>query len=238
MIEINLIPDVKQELIKAQRIRVAVISFSIVTTIVSAVVVAALAAYVFGVQTVRGSLADASIEEKNAQLQSNQDLSKVLTIQNQLTKIAALNSAKNLDSRLFDVLAAIIPKAPNTVQISELSINNSDTTIVIQGQTASYQVLEVFKKTISGTNIQYGEGDQLQKVPLATQINTSDITYGEDASGVKVLRFTLNFVYVPELFSPGSTPFQVLRAEDGNATDSYLGLPQSLFVERARDIEE
>lgn len=40
MIEINLVPDVKQELIKAQRVRATVISFSIAIGLVSVAVVA------------------------------------------------------------------------------------------------------------------------------------------------------------------------------------------------------
>ena len=80
MIEINLVPDVKQELIKAQRIRATVISVSVIVTIASGIILALLASYVFGVQTVRSSLADSEITTKNKEVQSNQDLSKLTQI--------------------------------------------------------------------------------------------------------------------------------------------------------------
>lgn len=239
MIEINLVPDVKQELIKAQRIRATVISVSVIVTIASGVILALLASYVFGVQTVRSALADSEITSKNKELQSNQDLSKILTIQNQLSNISALDSAKNIDSRILVVLAAILPPAPNAVQISDLSVDNIDATITIQGQTSGFTALEVFKKTISGSSIEYGEDkNNLEKVPLTSQINTSDVTYGEDASGAKVLRFTLSFTYADELFQGSLPNHTIRRADNGNATDSYLGLPQSLFTDRAKDLEE
>lgn len=238
MIEINLIPDVKQELIKAQRIRATVISISIIVTIGSGVLLAALAGYVFGVQTVRSALADTDIISKNKELQSNQDLSKILTIQNQLSKIVALDSMKNIDSRVFSVLGAIIPPAPNTVRISDLSVDNEAATITIQGQTSGYASLEVFKKTVNGTTVHYGSGDSAESAPLASQISLTDVTYGEDASGSKVLRFTLSFSYAELLFSNDIDNFAIKRPDNGNATDSYLGLPQSLFTDPATDLEQ
>jgi len=112
MIEINLIPDVKRELLRAQRARTTVISAAIVISIVAGAVVAALALYVYGVQTVRGALLDNQIKDGAAKLSKVEDLSKILTIQNQLSRISELNSQKNIDSRLFDVLAAVIPPRP------------------------------------------------------------------------------------------------------------------------------
>ena len=123
MIEINLIPDVKQELIRARMIRSAVVSGAIITTLIAAAVVVVLSVYIFGVQALRGVVADAAIKKGSAQLASVEDLSKILTIQNQLTKINALNDSKAIDSRVFDVLQAIIPPPPNSVKISSLIVD-------------------------------------------------------------------------------------------------------------------
>ena len=239
MIEINLVPDVKQELIKAQRIRAAVISVAIVVSIVSIAVVAVLGVYVFGVQTVRQNLADDAIKKGYEKLQGSEDLSKILTIQNQLTKISALNDAKSINSRVYDVLANIIPPSPNVVTISELTIDNANTSIIIQGQAVnSYQALEVFKKTVAGTTIEFGEGEKPDVLAIASDISTTDVNYGEDSSNTKVLRFTLRFTYPAELFAPGTKNLRIVPAQKGNATDSYLALPQSLFTNRARDLEQ
>jgi Tfp pilus assembly protein PilN len=240
MIEINLVPDVKQELLRAQSIRSRVIASSIFIGVASVAIVTLLAVYVFTVQTVRSNMADDAIKQGSAKLEKVTDLSKTLTIQNQLTKISALNSNKNIDSRIFDVLAAIIPPAPNNVQISDLSVDSSSNTVTIDGQAAnSYAAVEVFKKTISGASLKYTDDNNVtQQVTLASDISTSNTSYGEDSSGAKVLRFTISFSYATELFSPASKNISIVISIDGNVTDSYLGLPQSVFADRATDITE
>lgn len=240
MIEINLIPDVKQELIKAQRVRSTVITSTILIGMITIGIVVALALYVFTVQTVRGGLLDGNIKSSNKKLLSVEDLSKTLTIQNQLTKISALNAGKKIDSRIFDLLVAIIPPAPNSIQISDLTIDSSTETITINGQASnSYAAVEVFKKTIEGAKVKFNKFDDEATVDpveltLASNISTSNTSYGEDSSGAKVLRFTISFVYTKELFSPESKNVSVVITTKGNATDSYLGIP--IFTDRAADL--
>lgn len=242
MIEINLVPNVKQELIKAQQVRTKVITGAIFVGLVSIAIVVLLAFYIFAVQTTRGIFADSSIKSGSEELAKNEDLSKTLTIQNQLTKISSLNSNKKIDSRIFDLLNAIIPPAPNNVQISDLTIESSTNTITINGQASnSYAAVEVFKKTIEGAKVKYNNSsdtsiDKPTEVTLASSISTSNTSYGEDSSGAKVLRFTISFAYVQELFSPASKNVSVVITTKGNATDSYLGVPTSIFTDRAIDI--
>ncbi|MBC7868857.1 hypothetical protein H7X69_01595 [Candidatus Saccharibacteria bacterium] len=238
MIEINLIPAVKQELIKVQRVRAAVISASILIGLVAIAVVTLLAVYVFAVQTVRSVVADEAIKKGSQQLADVEDLSKTLTIQNQLTKISTMHDEKKIDSRIFDVLLAIIPPVPNDVQISDLAVDSTAGIITMQGQAAnSYAAAEVFRKTIEGAKVKYTSDTGEQQIALATNVSTGDTSYGEDASGAKVLRFTLSFTYAKELFAPSSKNATVIIATQGNVTDSYLGVPKSIFVDRAADLE-
>lgn len=238
MIEINLVPDVKQELIKAQRVRATVVSFSILIGFIAAAIVTLLAIYAFGIQTVRGVVADDAIDKGGKQLASVEDLSKTLTIQNQLTKISGQHDDKKIDSRIFDLLLAVIPPSPNDVQISNLTIDAAAGTIEMEGQASnSYAAVEVFRKTIEGAKVKYDGTDGSQEVTLASNVSTGDTSYGEDSTGAKVLRFTLTFTYASELFSPASKNAQVVISTNGNATDSYLGVPKSIFVDRAVDIQ-
>lgn len=240
MIEINLVPDIKQELLRAQSIRAKVIAGSIFIGVASIAVVALLVIYVFTVQTIRSSLADASIKQGSDKLMAVTDLTKTLTIQNQLTKISDLNSSKNINSRIFDLLNAVIPPVPNNILVSNLAVDSSSGLITIDGQAAnSYAAVEVFKKTIEGATLKYTDDNgKPQAITLASQISTSDTSYGEDATGAKVLRFTLSFVYAPELFAPSSKNISIAITIDGNVTDSFLGVPKSIFADRAIDITE
>ncbi len=236
MIEINLIPDVKLELLKARRTRALVISTSIIVSIVVGGLVVALALYVFGVQTVRSAYLDGQITQQNDQFSKVEDLSKVLTIQNQLSVISDLNAQKNMDSRLFDLLAAVIPPAPNSVQLSQVTVDAETETIRLEGQTGSYESMEVFKKTIDSAIVTYTENGEAVTVPLASDVSTTDISYGKDSQGQRVVRFTLTFTYPEELFSPAIPSVTIRLSIDGNVTDSYLGIPKSIFTERAGDL--
>ena len=231
MIEINLIPDVKQELIRAQRTRSFVVTTSIFIGVGTLGLAALLAFYVFAVQGVRNTLADDAIEKGSAQLAEVEDLSKVLTIQNQLDKIQELNADKKIDSRVFEVLAAILPPAPNQVQVSDLSIDAEENLMVIEGQTPTFDTLEIFQKTIDGAVVTYAEDGEEVSLKLAEDITVSDFSYGQDTSGVNVLRFTLSFTYPSELFAATTPSFVIKLTNEGNVTDSYLGVPRSIFVE-------
>lgn len=240
MIEINLVPDVKQELIKAQRVRSTVVTVSFLIGLASIAVVVMLAIYVFAVQSVRGGIDDAAIKSESDKLASVQDLSKTLTIQNQLTKISMLNSQKNIDSRIFDVLGAVIPPSPNNIQISNLRLDSEEGLITIEGQAPSglYDTVETFKKTVEGAQVIYKDSDgKSQKVDLTTDVQISNTSLGEDSSGARVLRFTITFDYAPELFAPDSESVKIVITTDGNVTDSYLGLPKSIFADRATDLQ-
>ncbi len=237
MIEINLIPDVKQELLKAQRVRAGVISMAIFVGIAAIGVVVVLALWVFAVQTARGAISDGTIKDQSQKLSSVEDVSNTLTIQNQLSKLQEMHNTKSIDSRVFDVLTTINPPAPNDVSITNLSLDSSTKTITIEAQAVNgYPALEVFKKTIGATSFEYTSNGEKKSVPLANGISDSDRSYGEDASGAKVLRFTLSFTYPDELFSKLAQNGTIIAPTKTNVTDSFLGVPQSLFTQKASDV--
>lgn len=239
MIEINLIPDVKQEFIRAQRVRTAVISIAIIVTIIAAGVVVLLALYVFGGQQLRQLTADNKIEKQNKTLQDVSDINNVLTIQNQLSKLSEMHNNKHIDSRMLDVLASIVPQAPNEVAVSKIAVDSAEGTITIDAQANNgYPALEVFRKTIEATKFEYVDGEQTTSVPLATDIKDSNRSYGENDSGKKVLRFSVTFTYPQELFDRNSTSATIVGPTRRNVTDSFVGVPESLFTERAADTKE
>lgn len=238
MIEINLVPDVKQELINAQRVRTSVISLSILVGMAAIAIVIVLAVWVFGVQTARGVLSDDAIKKESQKLSQVADISNILTIQNQLAKIPAMHDSKSIDSRIFDVLATINPPAPNNVSINNVSLDSSSKTIKIEGQAVNdYLALEVFKKTISATNFEFTKDGEKQTVPLASDMSDTDRSYGDDASGATVLRFTLTFVYPDELFSRTAENVTIVAPTRTNVTDSFLGVPNSLFTVEANNTQ-
>jgi hypothetical protein len=107
---------------------------------------------------------------------------------------------------------------------------------MFQGQTPGYPSLEAFKKTIGAANVHFKDSGGTQTdVVLATNLSISNVSYGEDASGGKVLRFNVSFTYAPELFSPATVDPTIVLINGGNVTDSYVGIPKSIFTDRATD---
>jgi len=141
---------------------------------------------------------------------------------------------------VFGLLSAITPEPPNGIGLSNLELNTEQNLISIEGQAEnSYAAVEIFQKTIEGAQIRYTDvNGEVQEVQLASEIRTSDTSYGEDASGRKVLRFTLSFIYDSQLFAFNAKDAEIVISTTGNVTDSRLGVPDSIFVERADDLEE
>src|SRR5690606_14274847 len=113
------------------------------------------------------------------------DLSNTLTVQNQLSKLSVMHDSKNMDSRFFAILTAINPPKPNDIAISSAKLDSESKTVTIEGQAVNgYEAAELFKKTVLGTKMSYVDPVDSSKksVPLTTDVSTSDMSYGEDAS--------------------------------------------------------
>ena len=236
MIEINLIPDVKQELLNAKRVRTYVISGAVIVGIAVVGLVVLMALYLFTVQGIRGKLTDDAIESKSRELSGVADLSNMLTVQNQLTALSEMHNTKNIDSRIFDMLTAVNPAAPNQIAVSSAKIDSETKTITIEGQAANgYEAAEAFKKTVLATTITYKSvtDDKTVTSKLTDNVSTTDMSYGEDATGKKVLRFTMSFGYSEDFFARSSSDAVIAGPDTKNVTDSFLHIPQSLFSQRA-----
>lgn len=242
MIEVNLIPDVKQELLKAQKARRFVIAISIFVGVGMVAVVGILASYTFGVQSIQSANLDNNIEEQSKKIKEVEDLSKVLTIQNQLSKISDIHANKNINSRVFQMLYAINPTENNAVKYTTVTYNTTDDNreMRIEGQTSNFPALEIFRKTVENANVRWiAEGEGEKYTPLVvTKVNIPETSYGIDTSDAIVLRFVMTFEYAKELLLPSSNnaSISILRSENvTNVTDSYEGVPRSLFVDKAKD---
>lgn len=239
MIEINLIPDVKQEFLSAQRMRNTVISVSIIVCLALAGVVVLLSMIVGG-QIVKNALDDRTIKAENEKLQSVEDLNNTVTIQNQLSKIGGMHEEKKINSRVFDILTVVNPSAPNDVRISNLQLDPTEQTLLIEGSAINgYTAVEVFKKTLLNTYLEYTDQGEVVKEPLTQAVNVSETSYAEDSDGRKVLRFVLSFNYPDQLFARSIENAKIVSSNSEiNVTDSFIRVPESLFSERPADLNE
>ena len=240
MIEINLLPDVKRELLKtrAMRNRVISISFLVGGASIAAVVVLAL---ILGSQIAAEAVQNGVIKDKNDKLMAVEDLNKVVTIQNQLTKINEQHSRKKINSRIFDVVTAVNPVAPNNVSFSDIKVNPGSKTITLEGSAVNgYSALETLKKTILNTKVQTTDGDKSSEVSLTKEIKDGDTSFGENSEGKKVLQFSFSFEYAEELLAPANNGTVSVLTPTGkvDVTDSRQGIPDSLFKSNSKKQEK
>lgn len=244
MIQINLIPDVKRELIHAQHMRYTAITISILTA-AAAVGIVVLLGIGLGAQKLHESYARSQITSKLKKLQAVENIEYALTIQNQLSKLGEVHTNKSMNSRLFDLMRVVNPADPNSVKISTLTLDPSAKTIRIEGSAANgYPAVETFRKTILNTSIEQTLADDKGKtttttVPLTSDVQLGETSYGEAADGSRVLRYVLSFKYPEELFTNKAKSLQI-KTQTGkvDVTDSKLGVPESLFSQKATDIKE
>ena len=240
MIEINLLPNVKRELLKtrAMRNRVISISFLVGGASIAAVVVLAL---ILGSQIAAEAVQNGVIKDRNDKLMAVEDLNKVVTIQHQLTKINEQHSGKKINSRIFDVVTAVNPVAPNNVSFSDIKVNPGSKTITLEGSAVNgYSALETLKKTILNTKVQTTDGDKSSEVSLTKEIKDGDTSFGENSEGKKVLQFSFSFEYAEELLEPANNGTVSVLTPTGkvDVTDSRQGIPDSLFKSNSKKQEK
>ena len=162
--EINLVPDIKGEMIKALKLRnfifflcIVVASASIGVTLVAGLIAGGQQAAVDGKK--------ATIETLSSKLNSYSELSDFLTIKDQLGGLSSLNSNKKVLSRTFNILSALIPVGADTITISELNVDLSENnpTFMFDAQANAgkepfidYNVLDSFKKSMQYMRYDYG----------------------------------------------------------------------------------
>lgn len=235
MIEINLIPQVKRDLLRARMLRNAVISVSFTLGIIAIATVVVLG-LVLGGQLALSGYTDSKIDQKSGELLAVSDLNQTVTVQNQLNKLSQLHAGKRINSRVLDVITATAPGAPNTIKLSSIQVDPSQKMIQIEGSAGNgYSALETYKKTLLNTKVETEQNGTKQTVALTDHIVSGDASFGENAEGKKVLQFSFSFSYPDELFAAAGSVSVVTPTGKTDVTDSKLGVPQSLFERRPNE---
>lgn len=162
MFEINLVPSIKNDMIKSLKIRNLVIFICIVIAAASAGVVVLLASITGGQQVALASK-DKTIKTMSGKLGDYSGLEEFLTIQGQLKGLTKIGENKKVLSRVFNILGVLLPEGEDRIWISELNVNLEESALTFEGQADAgkpplidYRVLESFKKSVALMNYDYG----------------------------------------------------------------------------------
>ena len=172
--EVNLVPDVKLQMIRLQKIRNLVFFICIVVSIASISTVAVLGG-IKGTQDLLISGQENHIKNLSDKVTTYKELPDFLTIQDQLKKISEINKNRPVLSRVFPILRNLFPSGADTITMSELNVNLDTATLNFDAQANAgeepkidYRVLESFKKSVNMMKYDFGRfvtatGDQIPK---------------------------------------------------------------------------
>ena len=148
MIQFNLLPEVKQEYLKAKRLKHSVIVISLLTAGASLFIFVMLFMTVFVFQKAQIKSLDNDIADSSKILKNTDDLDKILTIQNQLKSLPELHDQKPVTSRLFTYLTQLTPAQ---VTVGNIELDYSQTKLTLSGNADSLGTINKFVDTLKFT---------------------------------------------------------------------------------------
>ena len=221
--EINLVPDIKNDMIRTLKLRNLVFFISIVVGITCAVVLAVLGSIVGG-QEIAKTGKETTLKLMSAKVENSaDDLKDYLTIRDQLSDLKNITGQKQVLSRTFNILGALLPTGADTIKISELTVNlaNENPTFSFDAQADAgrepfidYNVLDSFKKSMEYMYYDYGtyvDKDD-NEIPAYCIIET-----GEDGETLRENgSYYAYWTIAEEGCNPGDAEYQDPVDEDGN----------------------
>lgn len=148
MIQFNLLPDIKIQYLKAKRQKHLVVLGSVIAIFVSLTIFVFLVTIVYGLQKKNLSDLNSDIKASSEELKSTKDLTKILTVQNQLKSLPALHDQKVVATRLFDYLSQTTPAAAS---IAKLNIDYELSTMSIAGSADQLTTVNIYTDILKFT---------------------------------------------------------------------------------------
>lgn len=203
MIQFNLLPDVKQEFIKA-RYRKRLIAFvAIVAAGAAMIIVTILFLYVRVAQKNHMEALSKDITSSLNTLKKTPDLDKILTIQNQLSSLPELHDKKIVSSRLVDYLSQL---TPSQATISDALIDFDASTMSIKGNADTLSTVNKFADTLKFTDYKLdGDKPKEGKAFSSVVLKTFAITPPTATQPGGQVSYELTFSFDPIIFESSAS---------------------------------
>ena len=225
MIQINLVPDLKAEYLKAQRIKRLVISVSFVISAAFVALVVLMFLHVNVNQRTHSNNLKEDIENLSSEYSSIDDLDKVITVQKQLDSLPSLHNSKPLLSRLPKYLTIITPEE---VEITSFNLSFEQKNISVSGRGEDIPAVNVYADSIKNAVYKIGSESENELTPF-TNVKLNSITSDEEGS-----TFEINFDFDAALFTNHDDI--ILSVPQGDFTLSERESPSIDIEERSNDL--
>lgn len=197
--QLNLLPDVKLEYLKTTRTKRLVYSVSMIVIISSAAIILLLVSIAYVFQKKNLSDLQKDITSYNQQLKDVPDLSKILTIQNQLATLPGMHEQKAVAARLLDYIPQITPLQAS---ITSLKVDFAANTMTIVGAAPQLDVANTYTDTLKFTT--YHMTNTTDADPSTETKAFSNVVLSQFVRNNSGATFTIDFTYDPVIFDSNS----------------------------------
>ena len=218
MVQFNLLPDVKVQYLKVKRQQHAVALIATVASVIALVI--------FAISSFSGiwrwkniSNLQKSISSDTSQLEGTKDLTKILTVQNQLQTLPNLDNSKVVSSRLFAYLTQVTPA---NASIATLDADFTANTIEVTGSAPDLETVNEFVDTLKYTQYTDSTSSSKQAKNAFSAVVLS--SFSRDSQGAT---YTIGLSFDPTIFQEGHTI--TLTVPPIIPTRSQVNNPGNLF---------
>ncbi len=226
-LQVNLLPEIKQQYIKAQSQRRLVISISIIVSAIAVVLLISLLAIDLSQKKHLRDL-NRDITNETSTLKNEPNINKILTVQNQLRSLTALHAGEPAAQRLFTTYLNEV--TPAKVSIDNLNISFTQYTAILTGTADSLSSINQYVDTLKTTTYK----SSAVKTPTNAFSNVVLSTFGISGSTStpnQAASYTINLSYDKNIFDITqqditlSVPPITTRADVSQSPDLFIAAP-------------
>jgi cytoskeletal protein RodZ len=197
MIQLNLLPDVKLDYVKAQKSRRLIVSISFIVCCV-AIVILVLSFIYSSIQKKQISDTNNAIQKYVAQLKGEPNINEILTVQSQLSGLNSLHSQKPAATKIINYLDEVTPVS---VTINNFSWDYTSSSMTITGSAQSLQSVNQFVDILKNTT--YSSSEYTGQPPAFNSVVLSSfgLSSGSNASKNNQVSYTVSFNFDPKIFN-------------------------------------
>jgi Tfp pilus assembly protein PilN len=191
MIQFNLLPDIKQQFIRAQRLKRLMVSVSMIASAAGlALLVVAFSTVYIAQKKIIDDL-NGSIASSSRTLKNEPNISDILTVQSQLGSLDSLNNQKPVVSRIFGYLTQL---TPTQITVSDMHVDFTQNTITITGNAPSLDLVNTFVDSLKFTS--YTATGSTSSQPAFSSVVLANFSRSATSA-----TYSINFSFDPTIFS-------------------------------------
>jgi hypothetical protein len=194
MIQLNLLPDVKLEYIKAQKQRRLFVTLSVLVTVAAIAILIVTLTISFLQQQHLNGLSD-DIKKKSTELKEQKDINRILTVQNQLDSLTALHASKPAITSTFTYINQVTPVS---VSISNFVVDFTEKKITITGGADSLSSVNKYVDTLKLAKYKESDADS-QKAFTDVVLKSFDLNTDTDDKS-QAAKYTIEMTFEDILF--------------------------------------